>query len=143
MTVSAREPSTKFYGPNRQFGEVNPSLRVRVQLHNLEPGQFWNPALEAELLTSRVLLPLFNNIVYRYVGTNFVYRWHYRTFPFRNPAGALEHSVALVVLFLGNLSEAFYFVPNFLETSWMMSRNTTAAGKYSVKGSATLSWFEV
>jgi len=143
MPQSTREPATKFFGPNHRFGDVDPELRVRVQLHNLEPGEFWQPALEAELLTSRVLSPLFDNIVYRYVGTNFIYRWHYRTFPHRDPAGDLEHLIELNVRWLGNLSIAFSFIPNFLEVAWMMNRLLTPTGNYSIKGSATLSWFKV
>lgn len=143
MNLTTREPCTKWFGPQRRFAEVNPDLLVAVQLHNIQPGATWDPLLAAELHTKRILLPLANNIVYRYIGINFIYRFHYRTYPYRDPAGDLQEQIELVVRYRTDNSLAFLFLPVWAVSRWMVNDITDPVGNYGIDGTATLSWFKV
>lgn len=143
MSLTTREPCTKWLGPQRRLGEVDPYLRVAVQLHNIQPGATWDPLLAVELHTKRILLPLFDNIVYRYIGTNFVYRFHYRTYPHRDALGELEEAIELNVRYLPDSSPVFVFRPVWATSRWMVNALLDPVGNYGIEGTATLSWFKV
>jgi len=133
MAFSANEPATKFYGPNRRFQPVpGNNVRVKVQAFNLLPGEFWNPAWEAELLTPQILTPHATVDVYTFISTNFFFIVHWR---FERIEFLIRRSTILQV--------AFSFHPIFNVHKWCINENIEAAGNYAYNGTGTLSWFEV
>lgn len=74
MSHTSREPSTKFYGPNAPIWPKVTGVSVDLQLHDLEPGEFWIPGSEAELHTLRHLPRLPDTQVFRVDTANF-YWW--------------------------------------------------------------------
>ncbi len=137
----ATQPATKWFGPSKPFAPLPPDSRVLVQLFNIEPGEFWKPAKEAELLTPITLLPQFNPKLWFQFTTFFVFRFHYRQF--RDVAGTRvrDHRIELTVRErVGIAPIAFQFDPDFARTEWMVNNNTDPAGVYGINGTAVLSF---
>jgi len=133
MAFSANEPATKFFGPNRRFQPVpGNNVRVEMQVYNLLPGEFWNPAWEAELLTPRILTPHPTVDVYAYFSTNFVFslHWRFTRIEFRIRVGTDGAFV-------------FRFTPVFCVHKWCINELKAAAGNYAYAGTGTISWFEI
>lgn len=55
MSHTSREPSTKFLGPNARIFPIVTPVTVRLQLHNLTPGEFWIPGSRPALEQARIL----------------------------------------------------------------------------------------
>lgn len=63
MSHTTREPSTKFYGPNYPIVPIAAPNHWLVRLHNLKPGDTWNPIWAQELalqftLTAHPVFPI-------------------------------------------------------------------------------------
>lgn len=48
-------PCTRCFGIGKAFGDVSTPKFITVQLHDLQPGDFWDPDDEQELLTPTLL----------------------------------------------------------------------------------------
>jgi len=133
MSHTTQEPSTKFYGPNFRFHRAWQSpFRILMQVHNLQPGEFWNPAWEPEVLAPRILTGIEINDIYVFIASNFLWAVHWR-FP----------RIELTVRRLGSGPFAFRMCPVFGVHKWAKNELTVSAGNYSYAGTATMSWFKV
>ena len=131
---TTRQRST-YFGPQRAIRVGYPDHVVHVTLFDLEPGEFWNPALEAELLATRILLPNLaaSEALFEFRSTNFT--WLFRIGPVRNN---------LLVGNRFNFSQrAFTLAWTFVITTFAYNSDTDPAGKWAINGSATMSWQEV
>jgi hypothetical protein len=132
--VAGRHRST-YFGPHRAIRVGYPDHVVHVTLYDLEPGEFWNPAFEAELLTTRILTPNLaaSEALFRFRSTNFT--WLFRIGPVRNN------------LLVGNITtfskRAFTLFWHFGIHTFAYNSDTDPAGKWAINGSATMSWQEV
>lgn len=126
---TTREPSTKFYGPNYPFVIAAVGQEVHVQLHNLQPGQHWNPIFEGVLLSKHILLPAIGQKKWQVIDFPFGFEWIHQV-----------DLVRLRVVFLLNGSEVFIFSIQFAITKWMMNELLEPAGNFAFGGSATLAW---
>lgn len=75
--VNLQEPSTKFFGPSVGYFLPPPASRIHLTLHNLEPGDLWNPTHAAELATTQILTPLLDFQAWRFRSTNYVWTYHH------------------------------------------------------------------
>lgn len=133
MSLTTQEPSTKFYGPNRRYQKVQGNnVRVIGTVFNLQPGDTWNPAFEAELLTPRILVPHLTAHCYIFVSTNFFWALFWD----------LERTEYVVRRLAGG-QFAFRFNPVFGVHSWCINELTGPTGNYAYGGTGTISWFEV
>lgn len=126
---TTREPSTKFYGPNYPFVIAAAGQEVHVQLHNLQPGQFWNPVWEPQLIRPHILNPFPGRKQWDLIDPPFRFVW--------------IHQVDQMTLDVTNLvggTKAFEFHIDFAITKWMMNELLVPAGNYAFGGSATLAW---
>ena len=133
MAFSANEPATKFYGPNRRYQNVTGNnVRCLATVFNVEPGESWNPAFEAELLTPRLMIPHATGQLYIFVSTNFFWAFHYHF-----------ARTEFVVRRLGGGDFAFRFNPIFGVHKWCINELIEPTGNYAFNGTATISWIEV
>lgn len=119
-------------GPNRRFpnpGNPHPGWLPRVQLIDTEPGEFWIPALQAELETAIILQPRPPVYSWRSSTANFSYNLRWTPFNLR-----------LIVRWLGNFSDAFEFKPFHMVQTIMRSTITTPAGNYAINGTLNFQW---
>ncbi len=133
MSLTSNEPSTKFWGPNKRFEPIAGSnTRVLATFFNLQPGEFWNPAWEAELLTPRVLLPDPVNEFFFLATTNFTYAlfWNFSFLRL-----SIRTRVARQQVFIFNI---FHGVQQ-----WCIGETPGPTGVFSFRGTATISWFTV
>lgn len=119
-------------GPNRRImydSGPHPGWLPTLQLIDLEPGEFWQPALETELLTTIVLQPLTPPWAWRAFSANFSFNLRWQNF-----------NTVIVVRWLGNFSHAFLFFPRHAVQSRMINQHTDPAGVYAINGGVSLAW---
>ncbi len=132
MAANANEPATKFWGPNYPFVKSVPPSLVIVQLHNLNPGQFWLPAQQPLIESSVTLAPIPGQQRWQHFTFPFVWDWFYR-----------PDRIQLDVIFLPVPAPVFRISISFVSDRWMLNEIVTGAGTYSLKGTATLAWKDV
>lgn len=129
MSHTSREPSTKFYGPNAPIWPIVTPVSVDMQLHDLEPAQFWNPALEAELLTLRHLPRWPATQVFRVDTAHFNW-WILWT----------KTMHRLNVREIGTGKWAFSLWLYYAVTRWGTNDITESTGYFAKNGTITISW---
>lgn len=133
-------------GPNRAYTNLldwpNP-WTLQVQLQDLHPGEFWIPALEANILTKRTLLPQANPGTWRFRNTDFAWLMRHRYTPLRL-AGSFRASKVDITCFhrpTASVVFQFFFKPAIVQK--IASIVTDAAGNYSFGGTAQMAWIGV
>lgn len=129
MVTNRNEPATKFFGPNHRFiKSISPS-KVIVQLHNLQPGEFWKPPLTPLIQSKRILNPILGRQSWIAGAFPFAWLWTYSPTTIRLQA-------------INQVSQSTAFIINlrFAETRWMLNELTDPDGNYAFGGTATLSW---
>lgn len=126
-------PSTSWtLGPNRRTPNLlglHPTWTPRVQLLNMEPGEFWVPALQTELETGIILQPFGAPNMWRSFSANF--SWNQRWHPTR---------LITIIRYRANGSEAFVFNSRYAVQELMKNTLTDPAGNYSINGSMNFQW---
>lgn len=132
--MTTRKRST-FFGPQHALKTEYPNVLVYMQLFNIEPGEFWDPSLETDLLTPRLLVPRSGTTeaLFLHIGLNFV--WIFRIGPNRNWIQVRTNR--------SPTRFAFDFRPRFAIHKFAYNEQTTPAGVYGINGSATMSWQRV
>jgi len=123
---------TWLYGYNRRTpSPLNPHepWLPTLQLIDVQPGEFWNPALAAELHTAIILQPLGNPYAWRSFSANFSYNLRWRNF-----------DPTIIVRKLITFTAAFEFHPRFLVREKIASIITDPLGNYGIGGFASLAW---
>ena len=119
-------------GPNRRImfdvGPL-PGWLPTLQLIDLEPGEFWLPALEAELLTPIILQPLPFPWAWRSFSANFSFNLRWQIFNTR-----------IIVRWLGNFSTVYVFSPQFAVQTRMFNENSDFADNYAIGGGLNFQW---
>ena len=100
-----------------------------LQLIDIQPGQFWIPALQAELQTPIVLQPLPNVFAWRSFSANFSYNLRWRL-----------NAPLVVVRKLITFTIAFQFTFQFALQQKLKSIISDPAGNYGIGGFASLAW---
>lgn len=141
MSSWSTQPATKWFGPSMPFAPLPLTSRVHIQLHNIQPGQFWNPAKEADLLTPIVCSPIPAVPQWLGVSTFFSFRFHYRQWRLIGGIRVPDHRIELTVREgAGIFPIAFRFDPDFAITEWMVNNITDPIGAYGINGTATLAF---
>lgn len=129
--MTARKRST-FLGPQRAIQTRYPNWVIHMQFFDIEPGEFWTPAYEADLLTPRILTPhpTASRALFQYYSPQFV--WIFRI-------GLIWNWIQIRT----NRPErifAFTHIIHFGAQSFAYNDQTDPAGVYGINGSATISW---
>ncbi|GAH87323.1 unnamed protein product [marine sediment metagenome] len=129
MSHTSREPSTKFYGPNAPIWPIVTPVSVDVQLHNLQPGEFWIPGSEVAVHTLRHLprVPASWVFALEVDGFRWWIVWH------RDLARIACRNVALN-------KYAFRLFLYYGQTRWGTSDLVLPAGTFAFNGTITISW---
>ncbi len=125
-------PRSTFFGPQRAISVGYPANVIHLTLYDLQPGQFWNPALEAELLTPQILPPFLPAAEALFRLRTLSFNWVFRIGPLRN---------FIRVQLLTDFTKFAFFrnIPFALDT-FAYSELTAAAGNFAFNGSATIAW---
>lgn len=129
MSHTSREPSTKFFGPNYPLMPIAAPAFWLMQLHNLKPGDTWNPAWETELLAPMTFYPGYLDWAWYWPGIAFWGTWRYTI-----------NDVLLIVRSRLDRSYAFLMKVNFLETRWAMNDLIVPTDNFAYDGSAEISF---
>lgn len=129
--MTTRKRST-FLGAQRAIKLRYPLWQIHIQLYDLQPGEFWNPAHEAELLTPQVLAPhpTAGEALFFLRGPNFI--WNFRIGPNRNNI--------LCTTQLDIRNRAFFLTLPFGVHTFAYNSLTAPAANYAFNGSCTISW---
>ncbi len=79
MSLTSREPSTKFFGPNYPFVLAQTPNHWLVQLHNLHPGDSYDPVTAVELQSYLLFDAFINPPTWVFDGVDFFGRLLWRT----------------------------------------------------------------
>lgn len=127
MSHTSREPSTKFFGPNYPFVEAAAPNHWIVQLHNLKPGDAWDPLWAIELESPIVLDPLGTPAIWLWNG---VYFW-----------ATLRYNIydrLLIVRELATRTYAFLLNIHFAQQRWAMNELIVPTNNFAYDGSAEI-----
>lgn len=132
--MTTRHRST-FYGPQRAIQLRYPDWVIHMQLHDLQPGEFWNPAKEADLLGLKVLTPRLTatSAFFEFRGPDFI--WSFRISNRRNQILCTD------IVFIPR--RVFFLRFPFAVHTFAYSSQTDPAGFTAIGGSATISWKRV
>lgn len=128
-------PATWTLGLNRRFPDFAnwPSpWTLDLQLHNLSPGEFWNPAFETELHTLRTLIAGPNPGTFVFRTPNFA--WLFQFFIFEPRIQVNSRTTG---------TQAFLFFFRSAEHQRVRNDITDPADQYAFDGTATFAWHGV
>lgn len=130
-------------GPNRAYPDLLdwPSpWQMQIQLQDLEPGEFWIPAIEGNITTKRTLSAAPNAGTWRFRNTNFAWFMRHR-YTRLSLEGSFQLSRVDIECFHRPTGSAvFLFQWRTATVQKLLNQLTAAAGNYSFGGSAQLAW---
>lgn len=127
MSLTSREPSTKFYGPNYRFVDAANPNHWLITLHNLQPGDHWNPGDATELDAQLTFIPFGPVATWLWMGTAFFAAWAYAP-TFRE----------LAFFHFATASFAFRFTIPFAVTKWCVNELVEPADNFAFGGTAEI-----
>lgn len=130
-------------GPNRRYPDLLdwPSpWTMQIQLQDLQPGEHWIPAIEANILTKRTLAAAPNPGTWRFRNDDFAWFMRHRYTPVRleGPFGFSRIDIECFHRPSGTL--AFLFQWKSATVQKLTNFLTSAPGNYSFGGTALMAW---
>ena len=130
-------------GPNRAYPELQawPSpWQMDIQLQDLQPGEFWIPAIEGNITTNRTLSAAPAAGTWRFRNTNFAWFMRHRYTPGRLEGTFQLSRVDIECFHRPTASGVFLFIWNTATAQKLINQLTDAAGNYSFGGTARMAW---
>ncbi len=131
MSLTTREPCTKFFGPNARVRHGGASNGIYIQLFDVKPGALWVPGLETEMYTRRYLPCHPDYQVYQLYTPNFAYgvTWSFT-------------DCKIQIYCLAPFALAFQFKPHYAVNEWMICQIPGPENVFSFGGRMVVSWVE-